>query len=81
MTERSSRPWFAAKTYGYGAGLPIAWQGWLALAVFVIGAAGAPFVLGGVWLALAYVALTAALIAVAARRTRGGWRWRWGRKD
>ena len=20
--------WFAAKRYGYGSGLPIAWQGW-----------------------------------------------------
>src|SRR3546814_6692541 len=26
------RPWFRAKRHGYGAGLPIAWQGWVMLA-------------------------------------------------
>lgn len=81
MSEGSRRPWFAPKSYGYGAGLPIAWQGWLALALFVIGMTGAPFVLRGVWLAVAYATLVAALVVVAVRRTRGGWRWRWGGED
>jgi hypothetical protein len=27
--------WFAAKRYGYGAGLPIAWQGWALLAAYM----------------------------------------------
>ena len=32
----SDRPeWFAPKRYGLGAGLPIAWQGWAVLAVFI----------------------------------------------
>ena len=26
--------WFPAKRYGWGWGLPIAWQGWVVLAVF-----------------------------------------------
>jgi CHASE2 domain-containing sensor protein len=26
--------WFRAKRYGWGWGLPLAWQGWLVLAVF-----------------------------------------------
>ena len=30
-----SRPWFRHKTYGLGAGLPIAWQGWALLALHV----------------------------------------------
>ena len=34
--------WFPAKTYGWGWGLPITWQGWLvflaALALFACGA-------------------------------------------
>ena len=29
------RPWFAAKRFGYGAGLPIAWQGWLVVALYL----------------------------------------------
>jgi hypothetical protein len=29
------RYWFPAKHYGWGWGLPIAWQGWLVLGVFL----------------------------------------------
>lgn len=29
------RPWFAPKTYGYGA-TPSTWEGWLATAVFIV---------------------------------------------
>ena len=25
---KDDKPWFAPKRFGYGAGLPIAWQGW-----------------------------------------------------
>lgn len=28
--------WFPAKRYGWGWGLPISWQGWMALVVFVV---------------------------------------------
>ena len=73
--------WWAPKRYGYGAGLPIAWQGWaatLAYALLVTGAA-----LGVLPRSvLAFVAITlgatAVLILIAARKTRGGWKWRWG---
>ena len=30
------RYWFPAKRYGWGWGLPIAWQGWVVMAVFVV---------------------------------------------
>jgi hypothetical protein len=30
--------WFPAKTYGWGWGLPICWQGWLVLLLFVVAA-------------------------------------------
>ena len=33
--------WFAPKRYGYGTGLPIAWQGWALLAAYGAGIAGA----------------------------------------
>jgi hypothetical protein len=32
---QSERYWFPAKRYGWGWGLPCAWQGWLVLATFV----------------------------------------------
>ena len=72
--------WFAPKRYGYGAGLPISWQGW-ALTIAFIG------ILLGVSLAFkdrpesviaAIVPITAVFILICARTTRGGWRWRWG---
>jgi len=75
--------WFAPKRYGYGAGLPISWQGWVVIAVYVgiVGLASRflpsrPAVILGV-----LVPVTAVLIAITARTTRGGWRWRWGGED
>lgn len=73
--------WFAPKRFGYGAGLPIAWQGWALLLGFIA-------VVSVLKLALAdrHPALVVALAVIAAipvivlsaRHTRGGWRWRWG---
>ena len=35
MSERDDGAWFAPKRFGYGAGLPIAWQGWALLAGYI----------------------------------------------
>ena len=77
----SDEAWFAPKRFGYGAGLPIAWQGWVVTLAYglTVGLSA--------WLirphsTLAFVAIvvgaTAALILICALKTRGGWRWRWG---
>jgi hypothetical protein len=75
--------WFAPKRYGYGASLPISWQGWAVTIGF-----SAAAVAVGVWLGnkpaqlvAALVPLIAAFLLICARTTRGGWRWRWGEKD
>ena len=73
--------WFAAKRYGYGAGLPIAWQGWALLAAYValVAGLGELLVPAQAPLFLLLVAFaTGLLMWISARRTRGGWRWRWG---
>lgn len=78
--KRDDGAWFAPKTYGYGAGLPIAWQGWAMLAGHVAA------ILPGVVMAKASPAAAAAWMPLAAllplpiykARTRGGWKWRWG---
>ena len=38
MSEQQPRPryWFAAKTYGWGWGLPLTWEGWLVLLAYLI---------------------------------------------
>lgn len=72
--------WFAPKRFGFGAGVPIAWQGWMVVAVY------AAIVVAAVhWLADTPIALlgvivpaSAILTLITARTTRGGWHWRWG---
>jgi hypothetical protein len=75
--------WFAPKRYGYGAGLPISWQGWALTLGFVGMALLLATTLGDrpLQLVAVLIPLTIAFTLVAARTTRGGWRWRWGDED
>jgi hypothetical protein len=79
MTE--DRAWFAPKRFGYGAGLPIAWQGWAVLAVYLLVTIGSATVLirysipGFV---IVTTVATAVLLPICRAKTRGGWRWRNG---
>jgi hypothetical protein len=79
--------WFEPKRYGIGAGLPIAWQGWALLLSYILVMNGlALLALSGGFAAMAVavvlmVVSTALLVAIIHRRTRGGWRWRWGDPD
>ena len=73
-----NRPWFRPRRNGYGTGLPIAWQGWVLLALHVALIAGL-----AVWLQGGPVSMTIAAILAAVApmpiyraRTEGGWRWR-----
>lgn len=77
--------WFRPKRYGYGSGLPIAWQGWAVLAahfLVVIGlalwATVEPGLASTAVAAVGTVMATAVLVIIVRRRTRGGWRWRDG---
>jgi len=75
--------WFAPKRYGYGAGFPISWQGWLLLGGYIAIVVAGGMLLEGSWLAQGAIVIpaTAVLLLVIARTTRGGWRWRWGDPD
>ena len=81
---RRGRCWLPAKRYGWGWGLPSAWQGWVVLiGYFALVLGGIPFiqVTKGNVLYVAYVSvLTVALIAVC-WLTGGPPRWRWGGRD
>ncbi|WP_342628918.1 hypothetical protein AAC691_03155 [Nguyenibacter vanlangensis] len=87
MPDSPSKAWFAAKRYGYGAGRPIAWQGWAVLAVFVAILVSARAILGFLGIGRAGMVTTiidavalAVLLAICALKTEGGWRWRWGER-
>jgi hypothetical protein len=75
--------WFAPKRYGIGAGLPISWQGWVALLVFL----AITFTVTGIArhrpevLFAVMVPVSAVFLLIVLRTTRGGWRWRWGDED
>ena len=77
------KPWFRPKSHGFGAGLPIAWQGWAFLAAHGALIAGVAMLLSRHPVALALSALLIGLapLPLYARKTEGGWRWRWGQAD
>lgn len=79
-----TEPWFRPRMFGYGPGLPIAWQGWAVSVSYVAAVAGLTVMLEwarGVELAGVLAALgllTVLYVILAKARTRGEWRWRWG---
>ena len=81
MTGNDGDHWFAPKRYGYGAGLPLTWQGWVLCLVYCATVTLAAWLLAERTI-FGFVAITltatAAFLIVCVRKTRGGWRWRWG---
>ena len=83
MTTEEKNYWFPAKRYGWGWGMPIAWQGWV-----VMGAFFCLLIAGGVALLprygpptyLAYTILLCALLVAVCWVKGERPRWRWGKK-
>lgn len=73
------KPWFRPKSFGFGAGLPIAWQGWALLAAHTGVLVELSALLRDHPAALVAAILTGALLPMPlyAARTEGGWHWRW----
>jgi hypothetical protein len=72
--------WFRAKRFGWGAGVPVAWQGWAVIALYLAIVCGATVLLKdhrvAKWATI--VPATMMFMLICARTTRDGWRWRWG---
>jgi len=75
--------WFAPKRYGLGAGFPCSWQGWAILTGFLAIVTGVSITFEDkpVLILSVVLPMTLMLLIIAARTTRGGWRWRWGSRD
>jgi hypothetical protein len=73
-------PWFRAKRFGYGAGLPCKWQGWVLLTGHMALIIGLAFMLEGRPLIMVPLILLIAFapMPIYAARTEGGWKWRNG---
>ena len=80
MDNVKHRYWFPAKRYGWGWGLPVAWQGWIVLVIWLaIVVPGALLALSQSW-AFFYVFLVVMagiLIAICYAKGEPP-RWRWG---
>jgi len=82
MSDNEKKYWFRAKRYGWGWGLPVMWQGWVVLAVWLAAVTlSVPWMAAGNTAAyLSFVAvMTAILIAICYAKGEPP-RWRWGGK-
>jgi hypothetical protein len=81
MSDNSE--WFAPKRFGIGAGIPISWQGWALLIGYIVLLSLSGFLIRFSWVGFTSVVviLTVLLAVIAARTTKGGWRWRWGEEE
>jgi len=78
MNDRGA--WFAPKRIGFGSSLPIAWQGWVAVAAYLGAVAGASLLSHKSMTGFVVILVGATLVfgIICARHTKGGWRWRDG---
>jgi membrane-anchored protein YejM (alkaline phosphatase superfamily) len=65
----SPDPWFRARRFGYGAGLPIRWQGWAVLASYLALVLGSRWLLTTGWHLALTMAASLVLVVVALRHT------------
>jgi hypothetical protein len=73
-------PWFRAKRFGYGAGLPFKWQGWVLLLSHMGVIIGTALLLDAQPMFMVPLVLVMGLapMPLYAARTEGGWKWRNG---
>ena len=82
MSLPRDKAWFAAKTYGYGWGFPLRWQGWLVMIAYIVF-----MIVGATYLAeqslrvfiIGCIFLTSILLVVCYWKGEHA-RWRWGHK-
>ena len=81
------KPWFTVKRVGYGAGLPIAWRGWVLLTLYLAAILGLAVLaertrgMALVGVIAVILLLTAAFLGIARARSDREWRWRSGEDD
>ncbi len=79
MSVQRDNPWFAVKRFGYGVGLPIAWQGWLVLTVYMAAMIVAGLFLSKLTFVIAAIPMTAGFVYVCYVKSDDEWRYRNGK--
>lgn len=78
MPIEKKKPWFPVKRFGYGAGLPIAWEGWLVLLLYIVAMFLSGVLFPFIGFAIMAILLTGAVLYIAYTRSDGEWRFRDG---
>ena len=78
MISKSNDFWFPAKSYGWGWGPPVAWQGWVVMIAYMLVVTLSAIMLEGLPRMMALVGLTIALIGICWLKGEQP-RWRWGK--
>ena len=74
--------WFPAKTYGWGWGLPVKWQGWAVILVYLLMLCAGIFYLlptFGEPVFLAYIVFLTVVLALVCWAKGEKPKWRWGK--
>ncbi|WP_228242667.1 hypothetical protein [Porphyrobacter sp. GA68] len=75
MAGAGKKPWFAVKRYGYGAGLPISWEGWLVLSAYMLAMIGSALFMSAKATFVVLAVTTPLFVYVAYVRSDAEWRW------
>jgi len=78
MTDEK-KIWFPAKTYGWGWGPPVCWQGWVVLVVFIVLILVLPTLIPSEYYTASVIVLSVVLTGICVWKGEKP-RWRWGRK-
>jgi hypothetical protein len=76
-----NNPWFEKKQFGWGWGLPLTWQGWLTLSIFIAFMASLDLITTDARLFIPLVVGAVIALCVIARVTSGKPEWRNGPYD
>lgn len=79
-TDNETKPWFRAKRYGWGWGLPLTWQGWVVFVIYfgllLFGIVNMYVNFVSIPFPYFFVAITTALVLVCyIKGEKPGWRW------
>lgn len=82
MSDSKNDIWFPAKTYGWGWGFPVTWQGWTVFAVYLLMVfAGIYYLLPvfGHWVFLGYIIFLSIVLILVCWAKGEKPKWRWGK--